>query len=74
MSLLEKVLFIADFISADRTCDGVEEMREAASRSLEEAMLEGVRFTICELAEKGNPIHPDTLDLYNQLAIQAKEQ
>ncbi len=74
MSLLEKVLFIADFISADRTYDGVEEMREAASRSLEEAMLEGVRFTICELAEKGNPIHPDTLDLYNQLAIQAKEQ
>lgn len=33
MSLLEKVIFTADYISDDRDYDGVEELREAAFRS-----------------------------------------
>lgn len=74
MSPLEKVVFIADFISDDRTYSGVEEMRKDAYENLEKAILEGVRFTVCELAEKGSPIHPDTLDLYNSLSLQLKEQ
>ena len=33
MSLLEKIVFIADFISAERDYDGVEIMREKAVKS-----------------------------------------
>ncbi|NLA76376.1 MAG: HD domain-containing protein [Clostridiales bacterium] len=66
MSTLERVLYIADFISEDRTYDGVERMRQKASESLEKAMLEGLQFTIIELADEERTIHPDTLAAYNE--------
>ena len=69
MNPLEKVLFIADFISADRDYPGVDRMREKAARSLEEAILEGTAFTIGELAQGGWCIHPDTVSLYNETVL-----
>lgn len=69
MTLLDKVLFIADFISADRNYDGVEELRKAASMSLEQAMIEGLAFTIADLAGMRKAIHPDTLQAYNEAAL-----
>lgn len=69
MSLDEKILFIADFISADRDYDGVESMREKAEISLEYAMEEGLSFTITELIEKGKAVHPDTLSCYNDIVL-----
>ena len=65
MSLLEKVIFIADFISADRVYPGVEEMRAAAYRSLDKAIAEGIAFTIADLANRREPIVPETIDAYN---------
>ena len=72
MTLAEKILFIADFISADRDYPGVEDMRERAKVSLEYAMEEGLRFTIFELSEKCRPIHPDTVACYNQIITDKK--
>lgn len=65
MSLLEKIVFIADFISDERDYDGVEIMREKAAKSLDEAIVEGLSFTIKELVENGKAVHPDTVDAYN---------
>ncbi len=67
MSLLEKILFTADFVSADREYDGVNQMRKKAEISLDEAMNEGLSFTIAELVKNGFPIHPDTVHAYNEL-------
>ena len=69
MTLLDKVIFIADFISADRDYDGVERMREKAYISLESAMLEGLQFTLAELIENGWAVHEDSLAAYNELAV-----
>lgn len=69
MTLPEKILFIADFISADRDYPGVDNMRERAQISLEYAMEEGLRFTIFELSEKCRPIHPDTVACYNEIVV-----
>ena len=66
MSLLEKIVFIADFISAERNYDGVEIMREKAVRSLDEAIEEGLAFTIKTLIDGGKIVHPDTLGAYNE--------
>ena len=65
MSLLEKVLFVADYISADRDYPGVEEMRRLADRSLEEAMIEGIRFTVDELIGQRLPVASESIDAYN---------
>ena len=69
MSLLEKVLYIADYTSAERDYEDVDVMREKADRSLEEAMLYGLQFTINEMVKEGRPVHPDSLDAYNEVAI-----
>lgn len=70
MTLGEKILFIADFISADRDYNGVDEMRERAEKSLECAMDMGLSFTIADLVEQGRPVHPDTVDAYNDIKLQ----
>ena len=69
MSLLEKVIFTADYISDDRDYDGVEELREAAFRSLEEAMLIGLSFTVEDLASQKLPIASDTFMAYNECCL-----
>lgn len=72
MTLLDKVLFIADFISDDRDYPGVESMRKAAKISLEEAMVQGITFNIRDLSDNFRPIHPDTFSAYNQLVLMYK--
>jgi len=67
MSLLEKVLYLADFTSLDRDYDGVEQLRLSVSKDMETAMMEALRFTISDLCQNGNPIHENTVKAYNQL-------
>ncbi len=74
MTLAERILFVADFISADRDYPGVEDMRRRAEASLESAMEEGLRFTIYELSEKGAAIHPDTVACYNEIVLRDRER
>ena len=69
MSLLEKIIYIADYTSAERKYNGVEAMRKAADRDLNEAMRIALAFTIGNLAEKGSVIHPDTLKAYNEVIL-----
>lgn len=74
MSLLEKIIFIADFISAERDYDGVDVMREKARRSLDEAIVEGLSFTIKDLTDACRLVHPDTLDAYNAAILRIQQE
>ena len=74
MSVLEKVIFIADFISVERDYNGVEIMREKAKRSLDEAIVEGLSFTIKDLIDAGRIIHPDTLGAYNDAIAKSRRE
>lgn len=69
MSLLEKVIFIADFTSAERDYEGVDKMRKAADKNLDEAVLEGMAFTISDLAQRKLTIAPDTFMGYNEVSF-----
>lgn len=69
MSLLEKVIFIADFISAERDYDGVDIMREKAFECLEDAMIFGLQFTITDLAKRKMTIHSNALACYNDVIM-----
>ena len=70
MTILDKVLFLADFISEDRDYDGVEQMRAATGRSMEDGMEIALSFSIVDLVERRKAVHPDTLDAYNELILQ----
>ncbi len=72
MTILDKVLFLADFISEDRDYDGVEQMRAATDRSMEDGMEIALSFSIVDLVERRKAVHPDTLDAYNELILQQR--
>lgn len=69
MTLMEKVVFIADFISDDRDYKGVDKMRAIAKESLDKAIIEGLSFTISELAQNEKAIISDTFDAYNDAVM-----
>ena len=69
MSLLEKIIYVADFTSADRNYPDVNVMRALADKSLEEAMIYALKYTIPKLLECDSAVHPDTLDAYNFLKV-----
>ena len=60
MTLLDKVLYMADYIEPNRDFDGVEELRKLAYTDLDQAMLLGVDSTIREMEERGYLIHTNT--------------
>lgn len=72
MTLLEKVVYIADFISADRSYPDVGEVRKLAQKSLEEAILYTARYTIKKLVSTDLPVHPATVDCYNDMILHLK--
>lgn len=72
MTPLETVLYLADFTSADRDYDGVEEMREAVDISVQKAMRVALQFTVTDLAGRSLPIHPDTLEAYNEIMLKGE--
>ena len=74
MTVLDKVLFLADFISDDRHYDGVEEMRAATARSMEEGLEVALTFTLTDLVERRRAVHPDTLAAYNEWVLRSYER
>ncbi len=67
MPLLDKILYLADFSSADRDYDDVDIMRQKVNESIEAAMLYALSYTIKELVDKKVRIHSDTLSAYDEL-------
>lgn len=70
MSLLEKILYMADYIEPNRDFDGVERLRKLAYSDLDQAMLLGVESTIQEMEQRGVPIHTNTLQARDWLRRQ----
>ena len=61
MSLLDKILYMADYIEPNRDFEGVDRLRKLAYTDLDQAMLLGVDSTIREMEERGYLIHTNTL-------------
>ena len=72
MSLLEKIIYTADYTSAERSYNGADIMREKSRESLDEAMIFSCQFTLQNLSEKRAAIHPDQLFCYNDLVLNTK--
>ncbi|MBM4762364.1 bis(5'-nucleosyl)-tetraphosphatase (symmetrical) YqeK [Bacillus sp. B15-48] len=67
MTLLEKVIYLADYIEPGRHFPGVDEVRELAQTNLEEALIQSVKNSIQFLLKKNQPVYPDTIYTYNDL-------
>ena len=69
MSKLEKVIFLADFTSAERDYPDVDVIRKKADISLEEGMLYGIEFTLKSLLNRNGMLSIDAVDAYNEILL-----
>lgn len=69
MSLLEKIIYLADYIEPGRSFPGVEQIREAAFRDLDEALLLCFDSTISFVLQRGQLLHKDTVEGRNYLLM-----
>ncbi|MDK8502172.1 bis(5'-nucleosyl)-tetraphosphatase (symmetrical) YqeK [Aerococcus sp. UMB1112A] len=70
---LDKILYIADYIEANRDFPGVKEARKVAEKSLDAAVDYKIRHSLMHLLETRKPIHQQTIAVYNQW-VQAHEE
>ncbi|MCD7927402.1 MAG: nicotinate (nicotinamide) nucleotide adenylyltransferase [Oscillospiraceae bacterium] len=67
MTLLEKILYIADYMEPNRTFSGVERLRELAYEDLDAAVALGAAMSIQQAQERGGCLHPNTQAALNFL-------
>ena len=67
MTLLDKILYLADYIEDTRDFPGVEKARELARKSIDRALLYCYDQTLTELVQRGKLIHSDTVAAYNDM-------
>ena len=56
MTLLQKILYLADYMEPNRDFPGVERLRALAEHDLDEAVLLGLEMSLDLLTETGQPI------------------
>ncbi len=64
MTVLEKILYLADYIEPTRDFPGVEALRSLAYEDLDRAMLLGLQMSVEEIRRGGTEPYHDTLDAY----------
>ena len=67
MTLLEKVMYLADYIEPSRDFPGVEELRRVCYEDLDQGLLLGLEMTIQEMTAMGNPVHRATVEARDAL-------
>ena len=67
MTTFDKLIYMADYIEPCRNFEGVEQLREATFRNLDEAIIKGIDTTILSLVEEHLKISPVLLEVRNDL-------
>jgi len=71
MTLLEKILYLADYIEPNRSFPGLEDTRTLAFQDLDAAVLRSTADCLIYNLKKSRPVHPITVETYNELVEQA---
>lgn len=74
MSILDKVIYLADYIEPGRNFPGVLELRRTAARNLDQAVLQAMDGTLRHVIDRGLPIHPLTVAARNWLLEQMRRR
>ncbi len=61
MALLDKILYMADYMEPNRDFDGVERLRKLAYEDLDAAVIAGCETSIQEMEDRGLEVHKNTL-------------
>ena len=69
MSLLTKIIYLADYIEPNRNFRGVKKLRAQAYRNLDSALMMALDSTLAHVMKKGRLIHPRTIDARNYILL-----
>ncbi len=72
MSLLEKIIYVADFTEPARTYPEADGIRELADNNIDKAVLYQADMVIKFIIEKGRPLHIDTVNTRNYFLLKLK--
>ena len=64
MTLLEKIIYMADYIEPNRDFPGVEKLRELAYEDLDKAMALGLEMSLEDIRSYGQEPYKDTVQAY----------
>ena len=70
MTLLEKIIYIADYVERNRDFPGVEEMRRLAYTDLDAAVLMGLESAVAHVRRQGQALAPATIEALEYLRSQ----
>ena len=70
MTMLEKIIFLADVIEETRDYSGVEEVRAMAYEDIDKALVMSLNRTILQVLRRGNLLHPETIKARNYLIME----
>ncbi|MBQ4550098.1 MAG: nicotinate (nicotinamide) nucleotide adenylyltransferase [Oscillospiraceae bacterium] len=70
MTLLEKIIYIADYVERNRDFPGVEEMRRLAYTDLDAAVLMGLESAVAHVKRQGQALAPATIEALEYLRTQ----
>ena len=70
MTLLEKIIYIADYVERNRDFPGVEEMRKLAYTDLDAAVLMGLQSAVAHVRRQGQGLAPATVEALEYLQNQ----
>lgn len=66
MNLLDKIIYVADYIEPGRNFPGVEDARVIAFSDLDQAVAFETKHTLAHLIESETPVYPKTIETYNR--------
>jgi predicted HD superfamily hydrolase involved in NAD metabolism len=72
MTLLDKIVYLADYIEPERDHPGVYSIRKIAFHDLTEALLGMTEMTVKHVFEQGKILHPDSIAFRNSLILQKR--
>lgn len=67
MKMLDKVLYLADYMEPNRNFDGVEELRRLVWEDLDQAMILGLEMSVEDIQDRGEVVHQNTWDALEEL-------
>ena len=70
MSLLDKIIYVADFTEPTRDYPDVDFYREKADEDIDEALFLGMKWIIRDKIDNNRFLHPDSVKMFNYMLKQ----
>lgn len=74
MTMLDKIIYIADMTEVNRDFNGVDELREAVNRSVDEAVMISIKQQLELNIGRHTIIHPNIICLWNDLILSRERE